>query len=124
LLGVPFYAHVWGEVPDKDHGLYQPGKVVPDSDAPFSRIPSVMLTQGFVRYWDSASSAPYLYNAEKHLFVSYDDAQSMAAKCRYITEHKLAGIMFWEYSSDPTGILLKTINQSLRPNASAGKNAQ
>jgi len=121
LLGVPFYAHVWGEVPDKDHGLYQPGKVVPDSDAPFSRTPSVMLTQGFVRYWDSASSAPYLYNAEKHMFVSYDDAQSMAAKCRYITEHKLAGIMFWEYSSDPTGTLLKAINQSLRPNSAAGK---
>jgi chitinase len=124
LLGVPFYAHVWGEVSDKDHGLYQPGKAVPDSDVTFSRIPSEMLTQGFVRYWDSASSAPYLYNAEKHLFVSYDDAQSMAAKCRYITEHKLAGIMFWEYSSDPTGILLKTINQSLRPDVGAEKNAQ
>jgi chitinase len=124
LLGVPFYGHVWGEVPDKDHGLFQPGKAVPKGYAPFGMIPSTMIGQGFVRYWDSSASAPYFYNAEKHLFVSYDDAESMAAKCRYITEHKLAGIMFWEYSSDPTGTLLKVINQSLRPDVAAGKSAQ
>lgn len=87
-------------------------------------IPSNLLTQGFVRYWDSASSAPYLYNAEKHLFVSYDDPESLTVKCRYIKEHKLAGIMFWEYSNDPTGTLLKTINQSLRPAAAGGKSVQ
>jgi chitinase len=121
---VPFYGHVWGEVPDKDHGLFQPGKALPKGYAPFSTIPSMMIGQGFVRYWDSAASAPYLYNAEKHIFVSYDDPESMTAKCHYITEHKLAGIMFWEYSSDPTGTLLKTINQSLRPAAVEGKSAQ
>jgi chitinase len=124
LLGAPFYGHVWGEVPDKDHGLFQPGKAVPKGYAPFSTIPSTMIDQGFVRYWDAAASAPYLYNAEKHIFVSYDDTESMTAKCRYITEHKLAGIMFWEYSSDSTGTLLKVINQSLRPDVAAGKSAQ
>ena len=97
---------------------------MPKGYAPFGMIPSTMIGQGFVRYWDSSASAPYFYNAEKHLFVSYDDAESMAAKCRYITEHKLAGIMFWEYSSDPTGTLLKVINQSLRPDVAAGKSAQ
>jgi chitinase len=121
LLGAPFYGHVWGEVPDTNHGLYQPGKELPKDYPPFSMIPSVMVTQGFVRYWDAAASAPYLYNAEKHLFFSYDDTESITAKCRYITEHKLAGIMFWEYSSDPTGTLLKAINQSLRPTSAAGK---
>jgi chitinase len=124
LLGVPFYGHLWGEVPDKDHGLFQPGKAVPKSYAPFSMVFSTMIGQGFIRYWDSAASAPYLYNAKEHIFVSYDDSESMSAKCRYITEHKLAGIMFWEYSSDPTGTLLKVINQSLRPASAEGKSAQ
>jgi chitinase len=105
LLGVPFYGHIWGEVPDKDHGLFQPGKAVPKGYAPYSTIPSTMTGQGFVRYWDSVANAPYLYNVEKHLFVSYDDPESMTAKCRYIT-------------------LLKTINQSLRPSAGEGKSAQ
>jgi chitinase len=83
-----------------------------------------MIGRGYVRYWDSAASAPYLYNAETNIFVSYDDEESLTAKCRYITEHKLGGIMFWEYSNDPTGTLLKVINQSLRPDAATGKIAQ
>jgi chitinase len=124
LLGVPFYGHVWGEVPDKDHGLFQPGKAVPKGYTPFGMIPNTMIGQGYERYWDSAASAPYLYNAEKQLFVSYDDAESIAAKCRYIIEHKLAGIMFWEYSGDPDGTLLKVVNQSLRSGAAEGKSAQ
>jgi chitinase len=124
LLGVPFYGHIWGDVPDKDHGLFQPGKAVPKGYAPFGTIPSTMIGRGYVRYWDSAASAPYLYNAETNIFVSYDDEESLTAKCRYITEHKLGGIMFWEYSNDPTGTLLKVINQSLRPDAATGKIAQ
>jgi chitinase len=124
LLGVPFYGHAWGDVPDKDHGLFQPGNALPNGYTPFDMILSTMVGHGFVRYWDSAASAPYLYNAEKHIFVSYDDPESMAVKCRYITDHKLAGIMFWEYSSDSTGTLLKVIDQSLRPDAAAGKSAQ
>ena len=26
VLGIPFYGHSWSGVPDRDHGLYQPGK--------------------------------------------------------------------------------------------------
>jgi chitinase len=122
LLGVPFYGHVWGEVPERDHGLFQPGKAVPQGFASYNLIPETMLNQGFVRYWDASASAPYLYNAEKHIFVSYEDAQSVTAKCHYILDRKLGGIMFWEYSSDPTGTLLKAINQTLR--AGGEKSAQ
>jgi chitinase len=112
LLGVPFYGHVWGQVADVNHGYLQPGKAVPNAYAPFSAVTSTMLNQGFVRYWDQAASAPYLYNTEKHIFVSYEDTESLAAKCRYVTQHKLAGVMFWDYSGDPTGTLLKVINQT------------
>jgi chitinase len=65
LLGVPFYGHVWGEVPDKNHGMMQPGKPVPNAYAPYGTIPA-MLTQGYTRYWDPVASAPYLYNSDKH----------------------------------------------------------
>jgi chitinase len=112
FLGVPFYGHVWGQVADVNHGYLQPGKPVPNAYAPFSAVTSTMLKQGFIRYWDSAASAPYLYNSDKHVFVSYEDTESLAAKCRYVMEHKLGGVMFWDYSGDPTGTLLKTINQS------------
>jgi len=115
LLGVPFYGRVWGQVQDRSHGLFQPGKPVPHVEASFSLISTTMLDQGFTRYWDAAASVPYLYNAEKHVFVSYEDPESLAGKCSYVLSHKLGGIMFWEYFSDNTGQLLKAINQSLRP---------
>ncbi|MGD0631896.1 MAG: glycoside hydrolase family 18 protein, partial [Terracidiphilus sp.] len=124
LLGVPFYGHVWGEVADRDHGFLQPGKAVPNAYAPYRIITGTMLNQGFVRYWDPIASAPYLYNSEKHMFVSYEDTESIVAKCRYVVTHKLGGVMFWEYSGDPAGVLLGAINQSLGVSATRAKAAQ
>ena len=72
-----------------------------------------MLGKGYIRYWDSASAVPYLYNEEKHIFVSYEDTESLAGKCRYVLSHKLGGVMFWEYFGDSSGKLLKTIDDSL-----------
>jgi len=123
LLGVPFYGHVWGDVADRNHGLLQPGKPVPHAYAPYSAITATMLNNGYVRYWDPVASAPYLYNSEKHIFVSYEDTESLAAKGRYVLAHKLGGIMFWDYSGDSAGALLGAINQSLRDAATARKNA-
>jgi chitinase len=113
VLGVPFYGHAWGEVADVNHGLFQPGKTMPDAYAAFSLIDSGMLNQGFTRYWDAASLAPYLYSAEKHVFVSYEDEESLTAKCRYVLDHKLGGIMFWNYANDSNEKLLKTIDAGL-----------
>ncbi len=124
LLGVPFYGHVWGEVADRDHGFLQPGKAVPNAFAPYSVITGTMLNQGFVRYWDPIASAPYLYNSEKHIFVSYEDSESIAAKCRYVLTHKLGGVMFWEYSGDPAGVLLGAIDESLRNGTAGAKRVQ
>lgn len=112
LLGVPFYGHEWGEVPDQNHGLFQPGKQIPGAYAPYKVIAGSMLDQGFVRYWDSAASVPYLYSKDKHVFVSYEDPESLTVKCNYVLSHKLGGVMFWEYFGDPSGKLLETINQA------------
>jgi chitinase len=113
LLGVPFYGRMWGSVPDQSHGLFQPGKPIPNAEAPYRLIAATMLNQGFTRYWDSAASVPYLYNAEKRIFVSYEDPESLATKCSYVLSRKLGGIMFWEYFGDDSGKLLDTINRTL-----------
>src|SRR5205814_638238 len=115
VLGVPFYGHVWGAVPDHEHGLYQPGKPVPNAFARYSDISGNMLNADYTRYWDSAASVPYLYSPTRQMFVSYEDQQSLAAKCKYVLEHKLAGIMFWDYAADPSGTLLDAIQTGLHP---------
>jgi chitinase len=116
VLGVPFYGHTWGQVSDQNHGLFQPGKPVPNAYANFSNISASMLNHGFTRYWDSAASVPYLYSPAQKIFVSYEDPDSLAPKCKYVLGHKLAGIMFWDYSSDPSGKLLDAIDTGLHRN--------
>ena len=113
VVGVPFYGHMWGHVPAVNHGLFQPGASIPNAYAPFSLIESSMLNHGFTRYWDSASSAPYLYSPDKQIFVSYEDVESVALKCRYVRTHHLAGVMFWSYLNDSHGKLLSTIASEL-----------
>jgi chitinase len=113
VLGVPFYGHVWGEVGDKNNGLFQPGKPVPNTYSRYGDIAANMLEHGYTRHWDAVASAPYLYNASQHIFVSYDDPESLGLKCRYVLDHKLGGVMFWDYESDPTGTLLKTLHDDL-----------
>jgi chitinase len=115
VLGVPFYGHEWGQVPGDNHGLFQPGKPVPNAYTNYANISTNMLkaNSGFVRYWDSDSGVPYLYNASTQVFVSYDDPQSMALKSKYALDHKLGGIMFWDYESDPSGALLDAVDRTL-----------
>jgi chitinase len=115
VLGVPFYGHVWGQVQATNHGLFQPGKPIPGAYANYAAITSTMLGQGYARYWDSPASAPYLYNAEKQIFVSYEDPQSLALKCKYVYEQHLKGVMFWDYAGDPSGTLLGAIDAGLKP---------
>jgi len=114
VLGVPFYGHSWSDVPERNHGLYQPGKPGPVHDATFDLIQSTMIGHGYTRYWDPVSLVPWLYNADTRTFVSYEDEQSIAAKCHYVLAHKLAGIMFWNLGEDSSGKLLHTIDENLR----------
>lgn len=112
LLGMPFYGHVWTDVPDVQHGLYQKGKAQGHGSAPFSEIASTMLGHGFVRTWDAAARVPSLYDPQSHTFVSYEDQQSAAEKCRYVLDQGLGGVMFWYYGADD-GVLLHTVDTTL-----------
>jgi len=115
VLGMPFYGHAWGQVSDVNHGLYQAGKPVPNFYASYQAITGTMINQGYTRYWDATASVPYLYSPEKQIFVSYEDPQSIAAKCNYVQTRKLGGVMFWDYESDPSGTLLHSIDNALHP---------
>jgi len=119
VLGVPFYMHLWGQVPAINHGLFQPGKELPHGYAGSNDGPEGLIKDGFVRYWDPVAQAPYLYSEGMQIFVSYDDAESLGLKCRFVLAHGLRGIMFWSYESDKTGALLDAVNQGL--NKPAGK---
>jgi chitinase len=68
-------------------------------------------TDGYRRYWDPMANAPYLYNGD--VFISYDDEESLAAKGRYVLAEGLRGAMFWEFSEDTSGRLLRALAAGL-----------
>lgn len=113
ILGVPFYGRVWEHVADAHGGLFQQGKPSATGSLAYSQIKDTMLGHGFMRYWDAAAQAPYLYSKEQQEFVSYEDAESLGAKCHYITSHGLGGVSFWSYFNDPSGELLSAIDAGL-----------
>ena len=69
-------------------------------------------TNGYVRYWDEVAKVPWLYNAEKKVWISYDDPQSIQLKGAYIADQHLGGAMFWELSGDD-GALLDALHKGL-----------
>lgn len=114
VLGVPFYGRAWGEVGPANNGLYQPGKEA-TIHAGYRDITEKYLNKGgFVRHWDKAASAPYLWNEDNRTFITYEDPESMKLKCQYVLKNKLGGIMFWEYYGDYRNELLKSINEGLK----------
>ncbi|OQY93682.1 MAG: chitinase [Sphingobacteriales bacterium UTBCD1] len=111
VMGAGFYGKGKVVASDENHGLYQKS-VRPMFGGGYTYLKdSLVNRKGYVRYWDEESSAPYLFNAEKKIFITYDDEESIKAKCQYILQHKLGGIMFWEYFSDRKLYLLNTIDK-------------
>ena len=68
---------------------------------------------GFARLWDADAASPFLWNAERRVFITYDDPESMRLKTRYIRDKGLAGAMFWQYANDRTGALLTALHEGL-----------
>jgi chitinase len=121
LLGIPFYGRQWRQVKNVNHGLFQPGKAAPGSYTSYSSIAESMVNHGYTRYWDSNSSVPYLYSEDNEIFVSYEDPESIVAKCDYVLTRKLGGVMFWDYQNDPSGKLLEAIHLTLQKAGVHGK---
>ncbi|MYM65515.1 chitinase [Pseudoduganella sp. FT55W] len=103
VLGVPFYGYGWkgcAAGPDGD-GQYQAcAGGVSDGINGGNSYGYAQLQGKGKRYWNAAASAPYLYNAENGVWITYEDPQSLKEKVRYIKQQKLRGAMFWELSAD------------------------
>lgn len=109
VLGIGFYGKGKVVASTDNHGLYQiPVRPMFGGGYTFLKD-SLINKKGFVRYYDAPSGAPYLFNAEKKIFITYDDEESVKRKCDFIKKNKLAGAMFWEYFSDKKLYLLNVL---------------
>ncbi|MDB5119882.1 MAG: chitinase [Sphingobacteriales bacterium] len=114
VMGIAFYGRNFTMVADAKVGLGE--KIVSQRfGSGYSVIKdSLVNKQGFKEFRDEDARAPYLFNTNTREYITYDDEWSVNNKCKYVLDKGMAGVMFWEYDSDPKSYLLKEINKSLK----------
>ncbi len=111
VLGIPFYGRSWIMESSDNRGINRTiASVVRGRGYSFIKD-SLMTHPDFVRHWDDRAKVPYLFNKKNNQLVSFDDEQSVQGKIDYVRERNMAGIMFWQYFSDPKEYLLETIHE-------------
>lgn len=113
LMGVPFYAYGWHQVPEEpedSHGLFQEGTGI-HGDKPYRYI-QTLLDHSTV-YRDPVSHAPWLFDGDA--FWTYEDPVSIAYKGSFARDKGLGGLMIWELGEDDgSAVLLRSAHQSLK----------
>ncbi|KAI9334300.1 glycoside hydrolase [Obelidium mucronatum] len=98
IIGVALYSRGFANT----GGLAQqasgacPDKSWEDGVVDYKQLP----VAGATEYWDDQAKATYSYDPVKRVLNSYDSVQSVQAKCAYVHEKGLAGIIVWESSAD------------------------
>jgi chitinase len=114
VLGVAFYGRAFAGVRALNDGIHQPYEHY-QAEYSYAELAAKFIDkQGFARHWDSQAQAPYLWNEASRVFITYDDPQSIEIKARYVREHGLGGMMFWELSQDRDAELTTVISRCLR----------
>ncbi len=72
------------------------------------------IDDGVTYYFDKKCQAPYLYVEDEQRFITYDDEKSIKAKCQYVRDNDLGGVMIWEIGEDGIGTLMEAVNSGMR----------
>lgn len=83
----------------------------------FSEMYKRIVNYNLVEQYDTSAEAAYIINGTT--FYSYDNVRSVVAKCNYVKNKGLAGLMCWELtqdyvSNDGTSMLLNAMYENLK----------
>ncbi|KAJ1647864.1 hypothetical protein LPJ64_000829, partial [Coemansia asiatica] len=118
-LGIPFYGYALTALQDisrNPSNMYVPiSSTAPQGDKddtpyadPCAGGPAVY-TSPWIRYWDTNTSTPWLFNPNTKTFITYDDPQSIQLKVNYAASRGLAGTMIWSMEMDYNDELLNVL---------------
>jgi chitinase len=119
MLGVAFYGRGFTGVSPQAAGLYSKYAAVYPETA-WKTVRRQFLTDpDWVRHWSATAMAPWLYNARRHIFFSYDDPISLGIKADFARHGQLRGVMIWVLGEDDPGNgLLNALTTHLAPQGS------
>jgi chitinase len=98
LLGIPFYGHQFTS--DKIGASVPPGALHPGEQILYSDVAPLAESSEYRTLWDKGGHVPYLERMGGRHTVSYDDARSIADKCRYAKEKGMGGVLAWALGQD------------------------
>lgn len=111
VIGVPFYGRGWRNIAPVNDGIDQSGDGLSNVNLSYRRLRRNYLSNSAYKYgWDHSAKAPYLFNEEDGVFITYENSQSLQLKCDFVKENNLKGVMFWEYFGDYEEELLSAIS--------------
>lgn len=121
VMGIAFYGKAWVAERTENNGLGQASVYGGQNQGPakgqgggYTKIKERMIGQnGYKKFWDKEAKAPYLFNSETRVFITYEDEKSVKEKVNYVKGNKLGGVFFWEYLEDPKEYLLNAIDKHL-----------
>lgn len=126
VLGAAYYGRGWegtqnfdGKLPTASLVSEKGASIGTDKDEPayfmyWDLKQNYTPKQGYTYGYDKAAEAPFLWNPEKKVFISFDDKRSIKAKTEWVKQKGLAGMFTWELSGDPNGELTETMYQTLK----------
>jgi chitinase len=106
VVGVPYYARAYANVPPANDGLFQTGRGAAPSEWTGTNTDVSHLTRakleeaGFTVRTEPRAQAPFAFNPTTGVWITFDDAESLARKADYVRTRGLRGIMIWEAGSD------------------------
>lgn len=110
VMGAPLYGRTWqGVSSDNNGGLFQSATGAGTGSWENGMIDykdlhnKLETDKSYVRYWDDQAKVPYVYNAQKGFFSTYEDTQSLGHKLDYVQDNGLGGMFFWDVSGDLAG---------------------
>ncbi|KAK6714995.1 hypothetical protein SNK04_005920 [Fusarium graminearum] len=68
---------------------------------------------GIAYTWDKCSNTPFLYDEEKQIYVSYDNARSFTEKGKFVKAKGLGGFATYEAGGDYNNILIDAVRAAV-----------
>ena len=108
-IGSPLYSHGWKMREAAQETVGVPADAIDDLTwhdlLPLEEAAAEEGTPGWHKGYDKEKEAAWLWNDDPDSpdylkFITYDSAESLAAKLAYINEHKLGGLIVWEVHGD------------------------
>jgi chitinase len=111
VVGVPFYGRGWRNCATVNDGIGQSGDGLSNVNLSYRNLKTNYLSDSaYKQGWDDSAKAPYLFNEDERIFITYENPRSLHLKCGFVKDNNLKGVMFWEYFGDYDEELLSAIS--------------